>query len=48
MMDSKSIDGASYFVTFIDDHSRKVQTFVMKSKGQVPCIFMQVIKEKNE
>ena len=39
MMDSKSLGGASYFVTFIDDHSRKVWAFPLKSKDQVFGVF---------
>ena len=35
----KSISGCSYFVTFIDDHSRKVWAFVFKSKDQVLDVF---------
>lgn len=34
-MTEKSLGGASYFVTFIDDHSRKVWVFLLKSKDQV-------------
>ncbi|CAJ2628405.1 unnamed protein product [Trifolium pratense] len=41
MMDSKSLGGALYFVTFIDDHSRKVWAFVLKSKDQVLGAFKQ-------
>ena len=35
----KSLGGASYFVTFIDDASRKVWTYPMKSKSEVFGIF---------
>ena len=38
-MDAKTLGGASYFVTFIDDYSRKVWAFVLKSKDQVLGIF---------
>jgi len=38
-MSDKSISGCSYFVTFIDDHSRKVWAFVLKSKDQVLDVF---------
>ena len=34
-MDVRSHSGAQYFVTFIDDYSRKVWAFVLKSKDQV-------------
>ena len=37
----KSLGGASYFVTFIDDASRKVWAYPMKSKGEVFEIFQQ-------
>lgn len=35
MMQSRSIRGAIYFMTFIDDWSRKVCAFALKSKGQM-------------
>ena len=38
-MSDRSISGCSYFVTFIDDHSRKVWDFVLKSKDQVLDVF---------
>lgn len=38
-MQSKSLGGALYFVTFIDDHSRKVWVFNLKSKDQVLDVF---------
>ena len=38
-MQSRSIGGAFYFVTFIDDCSRKVSAFALKSKYQVLDIF---------
>ena len=31
----KSLGGASYYVTFMDDASRKVWFYPMKSKGEV-------------
>ena len=34
-MNAKNLDGATYFVTFIDDHSRKVWTYPLRSKDQV-------------
>ena len=39
MMQSRSIWGALYFVTFIDDCFRKVWAFALKSKSQVLDIF---------
>ncbi|KAL5821663.1 hypothetical protein ACOSQ3_023545 [Xanthoceras sorbifolium] len=38
-MSCKSLGGATYFVTFIDDHSRKVWTFALKTKDQVQEVF---------
>ena len=38
-MNDKTLGGAIYFVTFIDDHSRKVWAFALKSKDQVFEIF---------
>ena len=40
-MKDKSIGGALYFVTFIDDHSRKVWAFFLKSKDQVLDVFKE-------
>ena len=37
----RSIGGAKYFVTFIDDFSRKVWAFPLKSKDQVLGVFKQ-------
>ena len=37
----ESLGGASYFVTFIDDASRKVWTYPMKSKSEVFGIFQK-------
>ena len=39
MMQNRSIGDALYFVTFIDDCSRKVWAFALKSKDQVLDIF---------
>ena len=36
---TKSIGGSVYFVTFIDDHSRKVWVYTMKTKDQVFDVF---------
>ena len=38
-MDARTIGGANYFVTFIDDHSRKVWAFALKFKSQVLDVF---------
>ena len=40
-MSEKSLDGAQYFVTFIDDHSRKVWVYSLKMKDQVLQIFKE-------
>lgn len=40
-MDAKSHRGAQYFVTFIDDYSRKLWAFVLKSKDQVLDAFKE-------
>ena len=38
-MSIKTHGGASYFITFIDDTSRKVWMYVLKSKDQVFEVF---------
>jgi hypothetical protein len=38
-MNTKSLGGALYYVTFIDDHSRKVWVFALKTKDQVRDVF---------
>ena len=38
-MSTKTIGGALYFVTFIDDHSRKLWCYAMKTKDEVSEIF---------
>ncbi|KAD6119895.1 hypothetical protein E3N88_11166 [Mikania micrantha] len=40
-MKTRSLGGCSYFVTFIDDHSRKVWVYSLKSKNQVFDVFKQ-------
>ena len=40
-MKDRSVGGALYFVTFIDDHSRKLWKFALKSKDQVLDVFKQ-------
>lgn len=40
-MKTKTLGGCSYFVTFIDDHSRKVWVYTLKSKDQVFDVFKQ-------
>lgn len=44
-MSEKSIGGASYFVTFIDDHSRKVWVRLLKSKDQVLYAFKEFVAQ---
>ena len=38
-MQEKSLGGAYYFVTFIDDHSRKVWIYSLKTKDRVVEVF---------
>ena len=40
---SKSLGGAQYFVTFIDDHSRKTWVYLLKTKDQVLDAFKQCL-----
>ncbi|GKD50569.1 putative RNA-directed DNA polymerase [Tanacetum coccineum] len=40
-MKTKTLGGCSYFVTFIDDHSRKVWVYTLKTKDQVSDVFKQ-------
>lgn len=39
-LDVISMSGAKYFVTFIDDHTRKVFVYIMKAKSEVFSKFM--------
>nr|GEV02725.1 retrovirus-related Pol polyprotein from transposon TNT 1-94 [Tanacetum cinerariifolium] len=40
-MKTKTLGGCSYFVTFIDDHSRKVWVYTLNTKDQVLDVFKQ-------
>ncbi|GJZ46052.1 putative RNA-directed DNA polymerase [Tanacetum coccineum] len=40
-MKTKTLGRCSYFVTFIDDHSRKVWVYTLKTKDQVLDVFKQ-------
>ncbi|CAH9111291.1 unnamed protein product [Cuscuta europaea] len=40
-MKTRTLGGCSYFVTFIDDHSKKVWVYILKSKDQVFEVFKQ-------
>ena len=40
-MRTKTIGGGLYFVTIIDDHSRKLWVYVLKTKDQVFGVFKQ-------
>lgn len=40
-MKTRSLGGALYFVTFIDDHSRKTWIYTLKMKDQVFDVFKQ-------
>lgn len=42
-MKTRSLGGASYFVTFIDDHSRKLWVFLMRTKDQVLGYFKHFV-----
>ena len=42
-MPSLSLGGASYFVTFIDDYSRKVWVYPLKRKDEVFSIFQRFV-----
>jgi len=37
----KSFSGGIYFMTFIDDHSRKLWAYALKTKDQVLDVFKQ-------
>lgn len=41
-MQTRTLGGALYFVTFIDYHSRKVWVFALKSKDQVLDVFKEL------
>ena len=41
LMATKARSGAEYFVTFIDDHSRKTWIYFLKSKDEVFCRFKE-------
>jgi len=41
MVRTKTFGGGLYFVTFIDDHSRKLWIYVLKTKDQVLGVFKQ-------
>ena len=40
-MKTKTLSGSLYFVTFIDDHSRKIWVYTLKTKDQVLEVFKQ-------
>ena len=46
-MDLRSLGGTQYFVTFIDDHSRKVWAFLLKTKDQVFQVFQRFQAKEN-
>lgn len=41
-MQTRTLGGTLYFITFIDDHSRKVWVFALKSKDQVLDAFKEL------
>ena len=42
-MKTKTLGGALYFVTFIDDCSRKLWVYVLKTKDQVLGVFVLIM-----
>jgi Integrase core domain len=44
-MRDRIIGGALYFVTFVDDNSKKIWTYYLKSKDQVSDVFKQWVVE---
>lgn len=44
----KTLEGAQYFLTFIDDHSRKVWASTLKTKDQVQGVPSQSLKRDRE
>ena len=40
--DTKSHSGGQYFVNFIDNHSRKLWAYVLKTKDQVLSFFKEI------
>ena len=40
-MKTKTLGGSLYFVTFIDDHSRKIWVYTLKTKDKVLDVFKQ-------
>ena len=40
-MKTRTLGGSVYFVTFIDDHSRKLWVYTLKTKDQVLGVFKQ-------
>ena len=49
-MKTKTLGGSLYFVTFINDHSRKIWVYTLKTKDQVqhlklyPSSFMKCLR----
>ena len=41
-MQTRTVGGALYFVTLLDDHSRKVWGFALKTKDQVLDAFKEL------
>ena len=40
--ENKTLGGSLYFVTFIDDHSRKIWVYTLNTKDQVLNVFKQI------
>jgi hypothetical protein len=47
-MTKKSLGGALYFVTFIDDHSRKIFMYVLRNKWLVLVVFKEFLDKVRE
>jgi len=41
LMETKNFSGQLYFITFVDDHLRKLWVYVLKSKDQMLGVFKQ-------
>ena len=44
-MGDRTLGGALYFVTFVDDHFRKLWTYALKTKDQVFEVFKHFVAE---
>ena len=44
-MPERSLGGSGYFITFVDDNTRKVWTYSIRSKDEVLVVFYQWLAE---